>query len=140
VLSLLTCFTALVLAVALYGITRDVDHDLAVLALTCRVGEGVLGAIPTIAMVGLLWLATAGVGANAPDAAAGQALGAFLLDVRGWSTTIGATFFAVGSALFSWLLLRGRTVPVLLAWLGCSPRSCSSWAFPLSSPGSSRGR
>jgi hypothetical protein len=29
-----------------------------------------------------------------------------------------ATFFAVGSTLFSWLLLRGRMIPVPLAWLG----------------------
>ena len=57
-LSLLAGFTALVLAVALYGITRDEDHDLAVLALACRVGEGVLGAIP-LTTLGLLWLATA---------------------------------------------------------------------------------
>src|SRR2546426_12221044 len=28
----------------------------------------------------------------------------------------GATFFAVGSTLFSWLLLRGRMIPVRLAW------------------------
>jgi hypothetical protein len=38
--------------------------------------------------------------------------------VQGWNTIIGATFFAVGSTLFSWLLLRGRMVPVPLAWLG----------------------
>ena len=36
----------------------------------------------------------------------------------GWKTTVGATFFAVGSTLFSWLLLRGRMIPVALAWLG----------------------
>jgi hypothetical protein len=29
-----------------------------------------------------------------------------------------ATFFAVGSAIFSWLLLRGRMIPVALARLG----------------------
>lgn len=29
-----------------------------------------------------------------------------------------AVFFAVGSLLFSWLLLRGRMIPVALAWLG----------------------
>jgi hypothetical protein len=29
-----------------------------------------------------------------------------------------AIFFAVGSLLFSWLLLRGRMIPVPLAWLG----------------------
>jgi hypothetical protein len=30
----------------------------------------------------------------------------------------GALFFAVGSTLFAWLLLRGRMIPVALAWLG----------------------
>jgi hypothetical protein len=29
-----------------------------------------------------------------------------------------AIFFAIGSTLFSWLLLRGRLIPVALAWLG----------------------
>jgi len=118
VLGLLTCFAALVLAVALYAITRDEDRDLAVLALSCRIGEGVLNAIGPLAMLGLLWIATAGTEPGAPDAAPAHALGAFLLNVRGWSGTISATFFAVGSTLFSYLLLRGRIVPVPLAWLG----------------------
>ncbi len=29
-----------------------------------------------------------------------------------------AIYFSVGSLLFSWLLLRGRMIPVVLAWLG----------------------
>lgn len=29
-----------------------------------------------------------------------------------------AIYFAVGSMLFSWLLLRGRMIPIALAWLG----------------------
>ena|SRR5438067_4618491 len=45
VLTLLTCFAALVLAVTLYRITRDQYPDLAMLALTCRVGEGVVSGI-----------------------------------------------------------------------------------------------
>ena len=117
VLSLLTCFTALVLGVTLYAITRDQDRDLAMLALACRVGEGVLTGVLVLATLGLLWLATAS-GANAPAAAEAEALAAFLLRVRVWSTLIGAAFFAVGSALFSWLLLRGRMIPGALAWLG----------------------
>jgi Domain of unknown function (DUF4386) len=116
-LSLLTCFTALVLAVTLYRITRDEDPDLAMLAMTCRVGEGVLGAIDILVTLGLLWLATS-VGTEAPDAGAAQALGALLLKVQGWNMTIAATFFAVGSTIFSYLFLRGRVVPVPLAWLG----------------------
>jgi hypothetical protein len=31
---------------------------------------------------------------------------------------VGATFFSVGSALFAWLLLRGRLIPAALAWVG----------------------
>ncbi len=117
VLSLLESFSALVLAVALYAITRDEDHELAMLALVCRVGEGVIGAIGIPLKLGLLWLATAGTGPGAPDVATVNALGAFLLmPVPG--IPIGTVFFAVGSTLFSYLLLRGRMVPVPLAWFG----------------------
>jgi hypothetical protein len=74
-LSLLTSFAALLLGVTLFAITREQDHDLAMLALACRVVEAIPG-------------------------------------------HQGAIFFAVGSTLFSWLLLRGRMIPVALAWLG----------------------
>jgi hypothetical protein len=76
VLAVFTSLSALVLGVTLYAITRDVDRDLAMLALVCRVVEGVPG--------------------------------------HGGA----ATFFAVGSTIFSWLLLRGRMIPAALAWLG----------------------
>ena len=75
VLSLLTSFSALVLGVTLYAITREQDPELAMLALVCRVIEGIPGSPGTI-------------------------------------------YFDVGSTLFSWLLLRGRMIPVALAWLG----------------------
>ena len=74
VLSLVTSFSALVLGVTLYAITREQDPDLAMLGLTCRVIEAVPGH--------------------------------------------GEIYFAVGSAAFCWLLLRGRMIPAALAWLG----------------------
>jgi hypothetical protein len=74
VLSLVTSFSALVLGVTLYAITREQDPDVAMLGLTCRVIEAVPGH--------------------------------------------GEIYFAVGSAAFCWLLLRGRMIPVALAWLG----------------------
>jgi Domain of unknown function (DUF4386) len=74
VLSLFTSFSALVLGVTLYAITREQDPDLAMLALTCRVIEAIPGE--------------------------------------------GRIYFAVGNAIFCWLLLRGRMIPVGLAWLG----------------------
>ena len=117
VLTLLQCFSAIVLAVTLYAITRDVDHELAMLVMVFRISEGVLGAIGIPMTQGLLWLATAGAGAGAPDVVTAKAVGAFLL-MPAQSTMIGAPFFAIGSTIFSYLLLRGRLVPVALAWLG----------------------
>jgi Domain of unknown function (DUF4386) len=135
VLDLLQCFSALVLAVTLYAITREEDRDLAMLALTCRLGEGLLGAVGIPSTLGLLWLAT-GAGAGAPDPAAAHALGAFLLQ---GNVALTATFFAVGSALFSYLFLRGRMIPVALAWLGVVASVLLVVGLPLQLAGFLRG-
>ena len=115
VLTLVICATAVVLACALYGLTRDEDPDLAVVGLAFRVGEGVLAAIGALTSLGVLWLAT---DADPALATTTPALAELLLQIRGWNVTIIATFFALGSTVFSWLLLRGRLIPVALAWLG----------------------
>lgn len=118
VLGILMSFSPLVLGVTLYAITREQDPDLAMLALICRVGEGVIAAIGIPSTLGLLWLAT-DAGANAPDTATAHALGGYMLTHGGGgNVALTATFFAVGSTLFSWLLLRGRMIPAALAWLG----------------------
>ena len=115
-LTLLSAFSALVLAVTLYGITRDEDNEVAMFGLVCRVGEGLVGALP-LSTVGLLWLATV-TGPNAPDTAGASAVGAFLLKIGGWQMLTAATLFAAGSTAFSYLLLRGRMIPVAMAVLG----------------------
>jgi len=114
-LGLVMNLSALVLAVTLYAITRDQDRDLAMLALTCRVAEGITG-MDVSGTLGLLWLATT-TEATGLDASAASTLGAFFLKMAN-TMGAGATFFAVGSTLFSWLLLRGRMIPAALAWLG----------------------
>jgi hypothetical protein len=117
VLVLFSSFCALVLGVTLYAITREVDPDLAMLALTFRVGEGVIGGISVQRSLGLLWVSTA-AGANAPDIQTAHALGTLFTAPGGALGLVGALFFAVGSTIFSWLLLRGRMIPAVLAWLG----------------------
>jgi len=135
VLGLLQCFAALVLAVTLYAITREQDPDLAMLALTCRVGEGLVGCTSIPSTLALLWLATLG-GAEAPDTGAAQLLGAYLL--RG-DVALTATLFAVGSTLFSYLLLRGRMIPIPLAWLGVVASALLVVGLPLQLAGFLRG-
>ena len=115
ILGLLGAVCAFVLAVTLYAITRDQDSDLAMLALIFRVGEGLLGAISTRATLEMLWLGTS-AGRTAPDLVTLQVLGTYLLAGPNW--IMPAVLFAMGSTLFSYLFLRGRTIPVSLAWLG----------------------
>jgi hypothetical protein len=79
VFNLFESFSALVLAVTFYAITRETDRDIALIAMLCRVIEAVPGE--------------------------------------------GFIYAAVGTLLFSWLLLKGRTIPAGLAWLGVAASS-----------------
>src|SRR5450432_2047337 len=104
-IALLEGLSSLVLAVTLYGITRDEDHELAMLGMVCRVAEGVLGTLSIQSYLGLVWLAKAGAGPGALDLSTTNALRTFLL-MPVPSVPIGTVFFAVGSTIFSYLLLR----------------------------------
>lgn len=128
-LGALSAFCAVVLAVTLYAVTRDEDRELALLGFACRLGEGLVGFVP-FTTLGLLWLATAS-GSSAPDAGSASTLATFLIKVGAWQTTSAALFFAVGSTIFSSLLLRGRMIPAPLAWLGVIGSALLVLALPL---------
>ena len=134
-LGFVQCFSALVLGVTLWAITRDEDSDLAMLGLTCRVGEGVIAGLSIPGILAVFSLA-ASTGPDAPASAAAQTLASYLLrnDVA-----LPATFFAVGSTFFSWLLLRGRMIPLPLAWLGVAASILLVICLPLSLAGFLRG-
>ena len=117
ILSLLTSFAAITLAVTLRALTREQDPDLAMLALICRVGEGIIGGVGLLGTLALVWLATAD-GAGAPDPDTAGAIGTILLKASTWTTIICAFFFAVGSTIFCWLFLRARSIPLWMARLG----------------------
>jgi uncharacterized protein DUF4386 len=93
VLSLLTTLYALILAVTLYALTRSIDRDLALLAFSCRFLEGTCNAA-TAALRLIGASVSSGIGA------------------------VSGTVFAIGSTLFAYLFLRGRSIPVGIAWLG----------------------
>jgi hypothetical protein len=129
-IKVLEVFSALVLAVTLYGITRDEDHELAMLALVCRVAEGVFLALSIPSYLGLVWLAKAGVGPGALDSSTMNALRTFML-MPVPSVPLSTIFFAVGSTIFSYLFLRGRIVPVAIAWMGVFSSGLLAVALPL---------
>jgi hypothetical protein len=135
VLYLLMSLSAIVLGVTLHALTRDEDADLAMLGLACRLTEGILSATGIASTLALLALATASA-AGAPETAAAHALAGFLMTD---SVAVTATFFAVGSALFSYLLLRGRMIPAALAWLGVIASLLLVACLPLQLAGLLRG-
>ena len=57
----------------------------------------------------------------------------------GPTVPLGAIFFAVGSLIFSYLLLRGRTVPVSITWLGVFASGLLAVVLPLQLAGFSTG-
>jgi hypothetical protein len=129
--ALIGIFNALVLGLALYALTRETDRDLALLALIFRVVEGAINAMPALAILALLSLAT--TAAASPDVAG------LLLKVQVWTVAIGATVFAVGSALYSYLFLRARSIPAWLAWLGVIASVQLAFTAPLAGLGLLRG-
>jgi len=120
-------FCAFLLAVTMWAITRDEDPDLALLAAVLRVAEGVTGAVAMDAGAERIWLATHSgeLSAATRDTLAAVRFGA--PDPMG----MGATCFAVASTIFAWLLLRGRIVPVVLAWIGVAGSLAAVIVLPL---------
>ncbi|HME89282.1 MAG TPA: DUF4386 domain-containing protein [Chthoniobacterales bacterium] len=131
VLALLTVFEALIVAVALYALTRDQDANLALLALTCRVVEAVLNTVPAIALLALLSVALQASTATGSEASNLNLLGSFLLKLQGWSVIVSAPVFGVGSALYYFLFARGRSIPVPLAYFGVLSSALLVVAIPL---------
>lgn len=134
-LGLVQSFSALVLAVTLHALTREQDPDLALLGMACRLGEGLLGSLSVTGLLALQALAK-GSGGGPPDSPAAHVLAAYLL--RG-DMAFTATFFAVGSTLFCYLFLRGRMIPLPLAWLGVAASVLLVVVLPLQLAGFLRG-
>jgi hypothetical protein len=131
VLALVIFLCAVVLGVTLYALIREEDRDLAMIALCCRVSEGVIAAVSATSTLQLLAIATASTAAAAPEAATAQALGGLLLNHRGSTGSIAAICFVMGSTLYSYLFLRARNIPVPLAWLGVLASVLLLIALPL---------
>jgi hypothetical protein len=112
--SLLMMLNPFVLAVAIYALTRDYDRDLALLALICRVAEGMIAVVGALFERALLGVATS----PAAGTAAANAVGDALFGATRSIPLLGATAFALGSTIYCYLFLRARSIPRWMAWLG----------------------
>jgi hypothetical protein len=110
-LDLVCAFCALTLAVTLYALTSAHGATTAMLAMVCRIVEGVLVTTSLSDSLAILWLADE----PAESSGAVHVLASYVMRSE---VTLTSIFFAAGSLLFAWLLLRGRLIPAPLAWLG----------------------
>jgi hypothetical protein len=122
-------FSALVLGVTLYALTRDYDRDLTMLGLVCRTAEGIIGA--TLLPVSIAFGSTAAVGALVSRVAGTSDPASLLASVQARDTAVSALFFAVGSTALAWVMLRGRIIPIGPAWLGVFASALMVVALPL---------
>jgi hypothetical protein len=114
VLTVVASITTLVLAAMLYAMVVRQDRNLAILALSCRAVEAGLYAVGMLTTLALLSLSQHAE----QDASSAPALVDLMRDVPPMSTNIGSTFFAAGSTLYCYLLLKARLIPAPLAVIG----------------------
>lgn len=118
-ISIISGIATIFLAVMLYSILKEQDEKIAVLVLSFRLVEALLiyiGAIISVLLLSLLSREYVGQGTS--DQTFYHALANSLISVKGWSFTLGAIFFCVGSILFSYLFLKTKLIPIWISILG----------------------
>jgi hypothetical protein len=116
-LTLFSAACAIIIAVTVYGLTRDIDRELAIFAFVFRVAEGIV-----IIMATLVVIATIVVAANVAEGSDNGhylAMGTVLQKIESViGMGVAALCFAAGSSFYCYLFLKGGSIPNWLAWLG----------------------
>jgi hypothetical protein len=115
----LAAFTGdIAIAVALYVLLRPVGKYLALLAAFWRVAEAAVLGVITLNSFTMLQLLTDARYASAFSSKQIQSLVWLFNDTHDAGYNIGVIFLSLGCIVFSWLLLKSRYVPRLLAGFG----------------------
>ena len=118
ILTLLSAASAVVLAITIYGLTREVDRELAIMALCWRVAEGVVIVMATMILITSMTIASIVSKGDTAYAQPMIAIAEVIYQVEGSTGFLAALCFALGSTIYCYLFLRGRSIPTWLAWLG----------------------
>jgi len=107
-----------VLAVMLFATLKGQDTNLAILALSFRLGEAILYAVLVISVLLLLFISQEYVGTSATDSTYLHTFGISLLRIKDLGFVILSIFFSVGSTLFCYLFFKSRSIPRWLSVWG----------------------
>jgi uncharacterized protein DUF4386 len=118
ILTLLSAACAIVIAVTVYGLTRDIDRELAIFAFVFRLAEGIIIIMATLVLIASMSVAANATGSSG-DNAHFLAMGTVLQKIESViGMGLAALCFSVGSTFYCYLFLKGRSIPTALAWLG----------------------
>jgi len=108
----------LVLIWALYVLLRPVNRDLALLAVFFRIVETAVSVAATLASLIAVRLLSSAEYLKVFEADELHVLSRLARNAFGFGQDVGFIFFALGSTVFAYLLLRSRYVPLILAGWG----------------------
>jgi hypothetical protein len=115
---LVTYATVIVLIWALYVVLRPVNRNLAVLAVLFRLTENAILCVATVNSLVVLRLLSRVDYLKTFDENQLHSLVMLALSAQGLEMNVGFILLGLGSAVFAYLLLKSRYVPVVLAALG----------------------
>ena len=118
VVSLLTFAGDIVLVVALYVLLKPVNRGLALLAAFWRLAESAILGLVTLNNFAVAMTLSGAPYLQSFNSEQLQGLARLFYNVEGAGYRIGFTFLALGGTLFSYLMLKSRYVPRLLAGWG----------------------
>jgi hypothetical protein len=117
IFTLLAALCAVMLATTIYRLTSGVDRELALMALCCRVAEGVVIVVATMILVATIAIANMVSGTPVADPTY-IALAELIFKIEGHTGLLAALCFSMGSLVYCYLFLISRRLPTWLAWLG----------------------
>jgi hypothetical protein len=115
---LVTYVAVIVLTWCLYVVLRRVDEHMALLAVLFRLAENAVLCVATVNSLAVLRLLSGRGSLEAFEPGQLQTLASLALGIQGLGMSVAFILCGLGSAVFAYLLLRSRYVPVALAGLG----------------------
>ncbi len=110
--------SVMILAIALFVTLKPVGKNLALLAMSWRMGEAILGCLSVLSSLIVLVLINGKSYSAEFDSGQLQALVGLFLNVQSAAISIVFVFLSLGSIVFCYLFFKSRYIPRLLAAFG----------------------
>jgi len=117
-LYLIAAFTSVGIAIAMYPVMKESNTTLALGSVVFRAVEAVFYMVAVVSLLSLVTLSQQFTTAGSADLSSLQAVGGFLLSLRGNATLLGVFAFSLGAFMYYYLFFQSRLIPRWLSGWG----------------------